>query len=94
MQGIRNEGMPPLGVRAMLAALLLLLALGCQEADTQSQRTFATPEAAVEAFLDAMERDDVDALLRVFGREHQDAIVTPDWNAERDARQRIVEAAR
>ena len=94
MQEIRNEGMRPLGVRATLAALLLLLTPGCQEADTQAQRTFATPEAAVEALLDAIERDDVDALLGIFGREYQDAIVTPDWDAERDVRQKIVEAAK
>ena len=94
MQEIRNEGMRRLGLRAMLAALLLLLALGCQGGDTQAQRTFATPEAAVEALLDAIERDDVDALLGIFGREYQDAIVTPDWDAERDARQKIVEAAK
>jgi hypothetical protein len=78
----------------MLAALLLLLTLGCQGADTQAQRTFATPEAAVEALLDAIERDDVDALLGIFGREYQDAIVTPDWDAQRDARQKIAEAAK
>ncbi len=94
MQGIRNEGIRPLGVLVMLAALLLLLTLGCQGADTQAQRTFATPEAAVEALLDAIERDDADALLGIFGREYQDAIVTPDWDAERDARQKIVEAAK
>jgi hypothetical protein len=78
----------------MLAALLLLLTLGCQGADPQAQRTFETPEAAVEAFLDALERDDVDALLGIFGHEYRDAIVTPDWDAERDARQKIVEAAK
>jgi hypothetical protein len=94
VQKIRNEGMRPLGVRAMLAALLLLLTLGCQGADTQAQKTFATPEAAVEALLDAIERDDVDALLGIFGREYQDAIVTPDWDAEHDTRQRILEAAK
>ena len=94
MQEIRNEGMCPLGVRAMLAALLLLLTPGCQGADTQSQRTFATPEAAVEALLDAVEHDDVDALLGILGREHESALVTPDWDAERDARQKIVEAAK
>jgi hypothetical protein len=78
----------------MLAMLLLLLAPGCQQADPQAQRIFETPEAAVEALLDAIERDDVDALLGVLGREHENAIVTPDWNAERDARRKIVEAAK
>jgi hypothetical protein len=78
----------------MLAALLLLLTLGCQGDDPQAQRIFETPEAAVEALLDALERDDVDALLGILGREHESAIVTPDWDAERDVRQRIVEAAK
>jgi len=94
VQKIRNEEMCPLGVRAMLAALLLLLTLGCQGSDPQAQKTFETPEAAVEALLAAIERDDVDALLGIFGREYQDAIVTPDWDAQRDARQKIVEAAK
>ena len=94
MQDIRNEGMRPLGVWAMLATLLLLPTLGCQGADTQAQRVFATPDAAVEALIDAVERDDVDALLGILGREHESAIVTPDWDAQRDARQEIVEAAK
>jgi hypothetical protein len=78
----------------MLAALLLLPALGCQETDPQAQKIFATPEAAVEALLDAIERDDAEALLEVLGPEHRDAIITPDWEAERDARQKISEAAK
>jgi len=91
---IRNEGMRSLGIQAMLATLLLGLTAGCQGADTESQRTFTTPEAAAEAFLEAVERDDVDALLAILGREYQDAIVTPDWDAQRDARMEIVEAAK
>jgi len=94
VQEILDEGMRSLGVRAVLATLLLLPTLGCQQADTQAQRTFATPEAAAEALLDAMERDDVDTLLEILGPEYRDAIVTPDWDAERDARQKIVEAAK
>lgn len=94
MHQIRNEGMRSLGIQAMLATLLLGLTAGCQGADTESQRTFTTPEAAAEAFLEAVERDDVDALLAILGREYQDAIVTPDWDAQRDARMEIVEAAK
>jgi len=87
---IRNEGIGSLGIRAMLAALLLGLTAGCQGADTEAQRTFATPEAAVEALLEAVERDDQDAVLAILGREYQDAIITPDWDAQRDARMEIV----
>jgi hypothetical protein len=78
----------------MLATLLLGLTAGCQGADTESQRTFTTPEAAAEAFLEAVERDDVDAVLAILGREYQDAIITPDWDAQRDARMEIAEAAK
>ena len=94
MHQIRTGGMGSLGIRAMLAALLLGLTAGCQETDTESQRTFATPEAAVEALLEAVERDDVDAVVAILGREYQDAIVTPDWDAHRDAHMEIVEAAK
>jgi hypothetical protein len=86
--------MRSLGIRAALATLLLGLTAGCQGGDTESQRTFATPEAAVEALLEAVERDDVDAVLAILGRKYQDAIVTPDWDSERDARLEIVEAAK
>jgi hypothetical protein len=91
---IRDEGMRSLGIRAMLATLLLGLTVGCGEADTESQKTFATPEAAAEALFEAVELDDVDALLAILGREYQDAIVTPDWDAQRDARMEIAEAAK
>jgi hypothetical protein len=85
--------MRPLSVRAILAALLLALA-GCPDVGTQQQRTFATPEAAARAFLDALERDDVDALLAILGPEYRDQIVTPDWDAERDARRQIADAGK
>ena len=94
MHQIRNEGIGSLGIRAMLATLLLGLTAGCQEADTESQRTFATPEAAVEALFEAVELDDVDVVLAILGREYQDAIVTPDWDTQRDARMEIVEAVK
>ena len=48
----------------------------------------------MEALLDALEKDDADALLAIFGREYEAEIVTPDWEAERDARQKILEAAK
>ncbi len=94
MHQIRNEGVRSPAIRAPLAMLLLGLMVGCQGADTESQRTFATPEAAVEALFEAVERDDVDGVLAILGREYRDAIVTPDWDAQRDARMEIVEAAK
>ena len=83
--------MGPFGVRAVL---ILALAAGCAGGWTQPQRTFATPEAAARAFLDALERDDLDGLLGILGPEYRDQIVTPDWDAEREARKDIADAAK
>jgi hypothetical protein len=77
-----------------LGALLLALMAGCQgEEPQQEPRSFESPEAAVQALLGALGNDDADALLAILGREYGAQIVTPDWEAERDVRQRIFEAA-
>ncbi len=89
-----DRGPRSCGVRAMLASLLLPLALACSQAETRAQLTFANPEAAVQALVEALERHDADALLELLGREYADQLVTPDWDAERDARQEIASAAR
>jgi hypothetical protein len=47
-------------------------------AATAPQRTFATPDAAVDALLAALEVDDDAALLAIFGEQHRTLIVTPD----------------
>lgn len=54
----------------LLAAPVLALA--------DSQRTFADPEAAVSALMDACLADDDEALLALFGKEHKALVVTPD----------------
>jgi len=67
--------------------------VGCPESNPPAQKTFPTPEAAAQAFLDALERDDADALREILGRQYEDQIVTPDWDSERAARQKIASAA-
>jgi len=86
--------MRPLGIGITLGALLLALLTGCQGEEPQGPRSYETPEAAVEALVDALGKDDADALLAILGREYEARIVTPDWEAERDARQKIFEAAK
>jgi hypothetical protein len=64
------------GVKSILAvgASLLLLSLSAQAAP----ETYSTPEKAVAALKSALAKDDVDALLRIFGPEYADDIVGPD----------------
>ena len=90
----RNHGLRSSGLRGLLGALLLTLVVSCQPAQPEGQRSFATPEAAADAFRDAAGRDDPDALIAVFGPEWAGEIVTPEWAAEQGARQKIAEAAK
>jgi DUF2950 family protein len=56
------------------------------------QRTFATPEEAVNALTAALKADDDAALLAIFGDEHKDLIVTPDKAANSANRAKAVAA--
>lgn len=58
-------------------ALGLLLALPAASA-APAQKTFATPEAAVEAFLGALKANDQAGLLAIMGEAHKDLVVTDD----------------
>ena len=80
--------------RSLLAALALLLPLGCQPAADPAPKSFATPEAATEALFDALERNDQEAVLTIFGSEHADSLVTPDWDANLESRLTIAREGR
>ena len=81
----------------ILPSLLLALVVGCSgeppEAPTGS-KIFATPEAAASALFDAIDRDDKQAVVSIFGREYESRLVTADWEANREERQRIAAAGR
>ena len=93
MHLVRNIMRSPLDLRLALMTLALVLAIGCQEEQPETQIHFATAEGAVASLLDALARDDVDELLRVLGPESRDALVTPDWAAEQNARKQILAGA-
>jgi len=84
-------------MRGILPCLLLALVAGCSgepaEAPT-GPKVFATPEEAASALFDAIDRDDKQELLSIFGREYESRLVTADWAATRDERQRIAAAGR
>ncbi len=80
----------------MAVGVLLLGFVGGQPApatSAESQATFGTPEAAVEALLTALKNNDEQALLAIFGREHADKLLSKDKVAAQADRQRLYEAA-
>ena len=79
---------------ALLAVLVLASSSGCSRNETDAgQWIFETPESAVEALIEALERDDAEAIVGIFGPEYKDKIVTPDWAAGREALEQIAVAA-
>lgn len=59
----------------------------------ENQRMFETPEAAVEAVLEAFKNNDSDALLDIVGHEHRDLIEVTDEIAQREERKELYQAA-
>jgi hypothetical protein len=50
------------------------------------QKTFATPDEAVDSLLAALEADDDAALVAIFGDAHKSLVVTPDRAANSETR--------
>jgi Protein of unknown function (DUF2950) len=64
-----------------------------QTAVGQAQRTFASPEAAKAALLDALSVQNDAEMLEIFGRQYEDEILGEDRAAAREERARFVTAA-
>jgi len=58
------------------------------------QKTFATPDAAVDALLAALKADDDTALIAIFGDQHKSLVVTPDKAANTANRAKAAAAMR
>ena len=69
--------MNPFGSKARWLALALLLALPFA-AIAADQKTFATPEAAVDALAAALKANDEAELLAIFGDKHKNLVDTGD----------------
>jgi hypothetical protein len=78
-----------IGLRRMALVLLVALPLTAAAA---GQKTFATPEAAVDALVAALKADDDAAILALFGTQYKDDLITPDHAANSVTRARIVAA--
>ena len=67
-----------LASRLRIVALALLLSTAPLGSIAAEQQTFATPEAAVSALIDAFKADDEAALISIFGEQHKRLVVSPD----------------
>jgi Protein of unknown function (DUF2950) len=61
-------------------------------ASAAEQRTFATPEEAVDALTAALKADDDAALIAIFGDKHKGLVVTPDKAANSAGRAKAAAA--
>ncbi len=62
-------------------------------AESNKQKVFKTPEGASKALLEALRKNDVNALLVIFGHQYKDLIVTTDKVAAREDRLQVYRAA-
>jgi hypothetical protein len=78
--------------RRLVAALIAAARLGATAASA-AQRSFATPEAALQALVDALGAANEAALIEIFGTEHADVVTGGDGAAAREEWRRGYEAA-
>ena len=78
-----------LWLRRLALALIVAVPLAATAAP---QETFAAPEAAVDALMAALKADSDQAMLAIFGEEHNDLIVESDRAATSATRARILAA--
>jgi hypothetical protein len=62
-------------------------------AEADKQKVFKTPEAAVEALLEALRENDDNAMLDIFGHQFKEFITGTDKVAVRENRKRAYEAS-
>jgi hypothetical protein len=78
---------------AMLAAVLIAFAGGWPSL-AKDPAEYKTPEAAAQAMLDALAKEDHDAILAVLGDEFKDQLFTDEVSRERATYERVVAAAK
>jgi Protein of unknown function (DUF2950) len=84
---------PGWGVGVLLVAALMTAGLA-GPASAKDPAVYKTPEAAAQAILDALAKQDRDAILAVLGDEFKDELFTDEESRERESYQRVVAAAK
>src|SRR5579863_7870435 len=82
------------GTARLLAVSLTISAALMQAAPRNSQRSFATPQEAIQAIVDAAEHNDAAALLHLFGPDGKDILESGDPAQDRDSRAEFARSAR
>ena len=83
----------PRRIACFLAAGLVVGATLLPAAPKDGQRTFATPQEAVQATIDAAERNDTAALLQLFGPEGKDIVESGDPAQDKEIRAEFARSA-
>ncbi len=88
-----TNSMKPIKMLAVAchAAAMLMLAFSLS-AFAANQRTFASPDAALDAFMAALKADDDAALIAIFGDAQQGLVVSPDRAANSATRAKVLAA--
>jgi hypothetical protein len=79
------------GAILLAVAFLALVVCGPSPAATVKQRTFASPEDAVKAMVEALKSNDVKALEAIFGPGSQDLVTSGDPVADQAGRERFLQ---
>ncbi|MGE5838309.1 MAG: DUF2950 domain-containing protein [Deltaproteobacteria bacterium] len=89
-EGTRDSWCKRFGALAVAAVLLALLCFGSAYAQTVKQRTFASPDEAAKAMVEALKANDVKALEAVLGAGSKDLISSGDPVADQAVREQFV----
>jgi hypothetical protein len=81
------------GLTRLAAVGLMVAAALLQAAPRESQRTFATSQEAIQATIDAAERNDAAALLELFGPDGKDVLESGDPAQDKDLRAEFARSA-
>ena len=82
------------GLARFVALGLVFGAVLLQAGPKDGQRTFATPQEAVQAVIDAAEHNDTAALLQLFGPTGKDIVESGDAAQDKDHRAEFARSAR
>jgi hypothetical protein len=80
------------GVKAILMVILILTASPLVAGDEEAQKSFASPQEAVDALVAAVQDNDDDLLLTIFGSGSEDLISSGDKIADQNGRARFLKA--
>jgi len=80
-------------MRATFASLVFAACGAVLAAPQASQRTFATPQEAAHAVVEAAENNDTNALLKIFGADGRSIVVSGDAAEDKDGRAQFARLA-